>query len=615
MASSGSFNTSAYQASDGSRYLTFSWEEVSQNIANNTTTISWTLKGGGTSSQYIYSGNFKVVIAGKTVYSVDNSNRIPLKNGTVVTSGTYTFTHKEDGTQGFTASAEGGVYWYEVNCTGSGTFTLDTIARASQPSLKTYPESTQLVGEFGDTISIHMNRKSSAFTHTVRYEYGTLSGTCINAETGKAATGIGTGFKWKVPESFMDLIPDSTIGSGRIYVDTYNGSTLVGTKYTGFTATVPANVKPSASLSLDDITNFDQVYGSPVKGISRIKVTVTGEPSYSSPIASYVITANGTKYSGATATTEVLKTSGASPVLATVTDKRGRSATASYTMQVQDYTPPQVTALSAIRCNEDGTLNKRGTNVKVTFSGVVSPLGNRNAAYYYLKYKKTSGSTYTTINFGTSTTMYAPTNSTYIFEASVSSSYDVIVVAQDHHNTSQKTVKVPTGASIFSWRGFKKSDGTVEEGAGIGKVPEKANTLQVGWDAEFEGSIKYKGKELIDLFYPVGSIYVAYNHTNPGTLFLGTTWVRMENTFLWGCDASGTIGQTGGAKEVTLTVNQIPSHSHGSVYSQHASGTKDKAWYSTSGTSVAYGAVETGGGAAHNNMPPYTQVSIWRRTA
>jgi microcystin-dependent protein len=79
-------------------------------------------------------------------------------------------------------------------------------------------------------------------------------------------------------------------------------------------------------------------------------------------------------------------------------------------------------------------------------------------------------------------------------------------------------------------------------------------------------------------------------------------------------NVNGVIGVTGGEQTHALTVNEIPAHSHGSVYSQHASGTKDKAWYTTSGTSVAYGTVSAGGGQAHNNMPPYTQVSIWRRT-
>lgn len=123
-----------------------------------------------------------------------------------------------------------------------------------------------------------------------------------------------------------------------------------------------------------------------------------------------------------------------------------------------------------------------------------------------------------------------------------------------------------------------------------------------------------KLESLLDYIYPVGSIYMCYSHVSPATLF-GGTWVRIENAFLWGVDGSGTIGLTGGAKEVTLTVDQIPAHTHGSVYSGNVSGTKTHSWLASGGSNMAYGTVSTGGGEAHNNMPPYIQVSIWRRTA
>jgi hypothetical protein len=117
-----------------------------------------------------------------------------------------------------------------------------------------------------------------------------------------------------------------------------------------------------------------------------------------------------------------------------------------------------------------------------------------------------------------------------------------------------------------------------------------------------------------DYIYPVGSVYISWSHVDPADLF-GGTWERIENAFLWGVDSSGTIGQTGGEKTHTLTVSELPAHSHGSVYSGNAAGTKTHAWLASGGSSMAYGTVSTGSGAAHNNMPPYVQVSIWRRTA
>ena len=111
MAKSGSFNTSGFEG----RYLQFSWTEKSQSVADNTTTISWTLKGAGTGeSGWYYAGNFKVVINGETVYQTASDDRIQLWNGTTVASGTYTITHDDDGKKSFSASAQAGIYTFAV---------------------------------------------------------------------------------------------------------------------------------------------------------------------------------------------------------------------------------------------------------------------------------------------------------------------------------------------------------------------------------------------------------------------------------------------------------------------------------------------------------------------
>lgn len=127
-----------------------------------------------------------------------------------------------------------------------------------------------------------------------------------------------------------------------------------------------------------------------------------------------------------------------------------------------------------------------------------------------------------------------------------------------------------------------------------------------------------KLQNLLDYIYPVNSVYISYSHVNPGDMF-GGTWERITNAFLWGCDEDGGIGVTGGEKTHTLTTAEMPSHSHGAVYSGNATGTKNLPWLSTgvlgTGDKLAYSTVATGEGKAHNNMPPYVQVSIWRRTA
>ena len=72
MASSGSITTGTKEG----RSVTLSWTLSSQDIANNTSTIAWTLKGSGSGSGWVMSGGFKAVINGTTVYSTSTDNRI-----------------------------------------------------------------------------------------------------------------------------------------------------------------------------------------------------------------------------------------------------------------------------------------------------------------------------------------------------------------------------------------------------------------------------------------------------------------------------------------------------------------------------------------------------------
>lgn len=619
--------------------------------------------------------------------------------------------------------------------TASASKTLTTIPRVSQPSCVTWPEHTQDVGSFGDTISIHMNRQSSEFTHTVRYAFGTKSGTI--------ATGVTTGTTWKIPLDFMDLLPSAVKGSGTIYVDTIYNGVVQGTKYCGFTATVPASVKPSCSLSLDDVTGIDNTYGSPVQALSRINVKINATPAYKSPIAAYEINIDGTKYTAAEATSNALKNAGASVVTVKVTDQRGRSNTATYTMQVQAYTSPALPQMTVHRCNADGTSNEQGEYVRVDFSAAVSAMSNKNTAAYSLKYKKSTASTYTSVTFSDLANVYTVANKTYIFAADSNSAYDIMVEVKDRHHTTQRSTSASTAFSLINWG----ANGT---SMALGKVAERANAFESALDNYFLGStiqtgnryaasspgqagtegfvlmaritvtdanadtpitfvltqrralapmhvhitltnstaetssvnkVVYEGanydaylvevdgltwdlyvkkssaydtitlqdwwtsktmesrvsvtfpgtwvatvptpywkatpaqlQSIRDYIYPVGSVYICWSHVSPATLF-GGTWVRIQNAFLWGCDEDGEIGITGGEKTHVLTANEMPAHTHGSVYSGNVTGSKTHAWLASGGTNMAYGTVSAGGGQAHNNMPPYVQVSIWRRTA
>lgn len=124
MATSGSISTNSYSG----RYLVLNWSRTGYDISGNYSNIHWELKGAGNASASWYmAGNFKVIIDGVQRYY--SSDRIKLYNGTLVASGDIQIGHNADGTRAFSASIEAGIYTVAVNCSASGSWSIDTIPR------------------------------------------------------------------------------------------------------------------------------------------------------------------------------------------------------------------------------------------------------------------------------------------------------------------------------------------------------------------------------------------------------------------------------------------------------------------------------------------------------
>lgn len=125
---------------------------------------------------------------------------------------------------------------------------------------------------------------------------------------------------------------------------------------------------------------------------------------------------------------------------------------------------------------------------------------------------------------------------------------------------------------------------------------------------------------IVDAIYPVGSIYMSVNSTSPATLF-GGTWVQLKDRFLLGAGSTYTNGATGGEATHKLTVNEMPSHTHeiqgGGVKLSLVSGNTGyyRLQFATGGGVQQVLNLNTGGDGAHNNMPPYLVVYMWKRTA
>ncbi len=129
--------------------------------------------------------------------------------------------------------------------------------------------------------------------------------------------------------------------------------------------------------------------------------------------------------------------------------------------------------------------------------------------------------------------------------------------------------------------------------------------------------------------YPVGSIYMSTSSTSPATIFGGGTWEQIENRFLLAAGSEYEAGTTGGEAEHALELEEMPSHAH-SIYAPNAGGAEEGAalgfptvgdrqtwWVEASKTGVRGGGkgAKDGEARAHNNMPPYIAVYVWKRTA
>ena len=157
------------------------------------------------------------------------------------------------------------------------------------------------------------------------------------------------------------------------------------------------------------------------------------------------------------------------------------------------------------------------------------------------------------------------------------------------------------------------------------------NAQQTANSALNVANTKVSTSDLLDLVYPVGSIYLSVGSTAPSTLF-GGTWQQIKDTFLLACGDIYQAGSTGGEAKHTLTEEEMPSHMHdivnkeglgdkGLCASNSSDGTNGYNWSfadtsndETNNRSGLFAAAYTGGGLSHNNMPPYFAVYVWKRT-
>ena len=353
-----------FSNSSGSLYLNVYVDQGSQSITANTSTVNWRMTVSRTGAYYTHNhqgdSTLSLNLDGRNVHYSYPTWETSGEEYTLA-SGSSTISHNADGTKTL-----------PISCTFNPNNGLHgTITVSASLSLTTIPRSSSVsvsAGVIGSSVTINVNRQSSSFKHTVRYAWAGKSGTI--------ATNVDTSTSWTIPLDFANDIPNSASGTGTVYVDTYSGSTKTGTQSTTFTASVPANVKPTfTGVSLSDLNGAAQNLipngNTFIQVISNIKVAFNGAVgSYGSSITGYYAEIVGKNQSTSSngGSLGIMNYHGTIKIRASVSDSRGRwSDTKEVAVTLLEYFAPALSFSIARTGSTSSTLT-------VTRNAKISPL-------------------------------------------------------------------------------------------------------------------------------------------------------------------------------------------------------------------------------------------------
>jgi len=459
MASSGSFNTSAYSV----RYLVFSWSIASQDIANNRTVINWSLKGaGGSTTSWYKAGNFKVVINGSTVYETGQNDRITLYGDTTVASGQATIGHNSDGSKSFSASAEAGIYTYARNVSGSGSWTLTSIPR--QANLTSAPN-------FNDEANPTIN-----YSNPAGNSVSSLAA-CISLTGSKddiayrSVSKTGSSYTFNLTTAERNVLRNACASSKTLSVKFYLRTIIGGNTFYSILTKTMTIVNGNPTFTASNITYKDSnstttaVTGNNqqlVQNLSNLLVTITSATgNKGASISKYEATINNTTKSITSAgNIDFGKINSASNLTLSVkvTDSRGNTTTATKTVTFLAWVLP--TAIISLK-RKNNYENETYLQVNASYSSVNS----KNKLTIQYQFKKTTESSYsslTTISNNTKVTM----------SKDKESAWDYKIVLKDSFGTTTYNLTLPKGKFILFVDTKKLS-------VGVNCFPAKTESLEV----------------------------------------------------------------------------------------------------------------------------------------
>lgn len=585
------------------------------------TTLSWS---GATGGQGTSISGYAIYQSGEYITTVTGTSYTIIAPG----PGTYNYTIRS-----LTTPHSG---WNSVLSTAA-TLTVAT------------PQSTGVLNKSSvnmdgtSTITLDISPASATYTHKVTWY------TPSHSVVQNLAAGVVTTTLNPVPVAWCSAYTNAVSGTAYAKLESYNSGVLVSTGMVyPFSVVVPATVVPTVSLSVTPVDGFGTLF---IQGKSKALMTPTAAGVQGSTIASYSFAGGG--YSGATSpfTTGTLNTSGTNAMQVTVTDSRGRQASASVNITVQAYSNPSISGMTAFRSTAGGIAQQDGTRITAIANLTVAPVaGNSGVAKVRMRQ---TGSAWTS---QTQDTIVHNTAKVMTDTAAQATAYDVEITLTDTIGTvSTWSVVVPMISVMYNFLMDRAGIGRLSAGSKTLSLPDdwttniNADKLDGQHASEFAAASHNHSATNITsgtlevarggtgvttaaaiglLSYPVGSIYMSVSSTSPATLF-GGTWSALGGRVLIGADGTYAAGATGGTATHGHLLNGYQAHAKVSnVESYSAWGMKGVynvgSWTydSTRSTSNLGGGYGSTSGAAlggysqdASSLPPYLSVYIWKRTA
>lgn len=318
-------------------------------------------------------------------------------------SASRTVTHNNDGSKTVYCSASFNTDVSLGTLSTSGSATLTVIPRASDLSLSV----NEVYANGSSEITAIATKKSSNFTDELVFKFGNRS------------IDIESGVPFVIPIDWCNEMPNAEHMDGVIEVTTSNGDTVIGSRTEKLTVKVPLNIVPT----IDEFTIKEAVqkvhdaFNIYCEGLSKLDVKSKASAYYGATIKSYNAKVEDTVYDSKEFISNILITNGELPITITVTDSRGRKATATKKVTVYPYDPPIIYELKF----------DQGKALTVMVKGFVDRVRGNNTKTLIIKYKSIEDEDYISRvvpldewEFDVSTTINLDTSLTYEVVAELS---------------------------------------------------------------------------------------------------------------------------------------------------------------------------------------------------